>query len=103
VGGVENDRFPTPTTREHTMSTSADLLVARADHDRRLELAGMDPYGRRTKAVRRLDHGRPAARQPIAGHPLALFVARLVGRAGNSGAGDARRGGSVVTGRPRHP
>ncbi|HET9020881.1 MAG TPA: hypothetical protein VFN34_03275 [Ornithinibacter sp.] len=84
------------------MSTSADLLVARADYDRRLELAGVDPYGRRTTADRRLDHGRRAARQPVAGHPLALFVARLVGRAADAGARDARRG-PVVSGRPRHP
>jgi hypothetical protein len=73
------------------MSTSADLMVAQADYDRRLELAGVDLRGRRHHADRRLGHGRSADRQPLASHPLAAFVARLVGRT------------PAVTGRPRHP
>jgi hypothetical protein len=85
------------------MTTSADLMVARADYDRRLELAGVDLHGRRHHADRRLGHGSPATRPPLASHPLAAFVARLVGRTGSGATARPRSGGAAVTGRPRHP
>lgn len=85
------------------MSTSADLMVARADYDRRLELAGVDPHGRRHHADRRLGHGRSTAQPPLGTHPLAAFVARLVGRTGSGGGARQQQGGVAVTGRPRHP
>jgi hypothetical protein len=85
------------------MSTSADLMVARADYDRRLELAGVDLREQRHHADRRLGHGRPTTSVPLASHPLAAFVARLVGRPGTTGAVRPQPSGSTVTGRPRHP
>ena len=85
------------------MSTSADLMVARADYDRRLELAGVDLREQRHHADRRLGHGRPATSVPLASHPLAAFVARLVGRTGPGAAARPQQGGAAVTGRPRHP
>jgi len=85
------------------MSTSADLMVAQADYDRRLELAGVDLHDRGHHADRRLDHGRPTDRVPLASHPLAAFVARLVGRTGSGGAARPQQGGPAATGRLRHP
>jgi hypothetical protein len=58
------------------MSTYADPLVVNAEIDRRFELAGLDPRDRHHHAVRDLPS------PPLAAHPLAAFVARLVGGRG---------------------
>jgi hypothetical protein len=50
-----------------------------AEIERRFELAGVDPYDRHHHVDRRLDHGRPVSPAKPAHHPLASFVARLVG------------------------
>ena len=54
------------------MNTYADPLVVNAEIDRRFELAGLDPRDRHHHAA--LDLPTP----PLAAHPLAAFVARLV-------------------------
>lgn len=85
------------------MSTSADLMVARVDYERRLELAGVDLHDRRHHAEHRLGHGRPGSQQGLATHPLAAFVARLVGGAGRAPRNRSRQGAPAVAGTPRHP
>lgn len=74
------------------MSIHADPLFIKAEVERRLELAGVT-----------LDGREPVARRsPVTVHPLAGFVARLVG--GRSGGVPTRRTTRpVATRRPRHP
>jgi hypothetical protein len=57
----------------------ANPQFVNAEIERRFELAGIDPYDRHHHADRRLDHGRPVSPAKPAHHPLASFVARIVG------------------------
>ena len=75
------------------MNIYADQLNVQAEIDRRLELRGVDPQHRHDDAWHR--HRRPPV--PSRPHPLASFVARLVG-----GRQTAARGG-VTTGAPVAP
>ena len=54
------------------MNTYADPLAVNAEIDRRFELAGLDPRDPHHHGVRELPS------PPLAAHPLAAFVARLV-------------------------
>lgn len=80
------------------MNVHADTLVVRAEVDRRLELAGVDPHGRNDHGWHR--HEVPA--RPFATHPLAAFVARLVGGVEGTAPVGARTGAPMASGRPRH-
>lgn len=73
------------------MSIHADPLFVTAEVERRLELAGIHRDGH--------PHDAPA---PLALHPLAAVVARLV-RSRDRAAARRTRTGSVATRRPRHP
>ncbi|WP_392542017.1 hypothetical protein [Oryzobacter telluris] len=73
------------------MSIHADPLFITAEVERRLELAGVHRDGHH--------HDAPA---PLALHPLALVVARLVRGRGRT-ASSRPAPGPVATRRPRHP
>ena len=78
------------------MSIYTDPMVVQTEIDRRFELAGVDPSDRHAY------HHSELARRPLGTHPLAAFVARLVGGPVTPSTG--RRGGSsVAAGQPRHP
>ncbi len=80
------------------MSLYIDTNVVHAEIDRKYELAGVDPRDHHDTDGTR--HGRPLL--PLAAHPLAAFVARLVGGSANPGGRSRRAAGQVDTGRPRH-
>ena len=83
---------PGATEKERTVSIHADPLFIRAEVERRLELAGVPRDGRDPATL-------PA---PVTVHPLAGFVARLVG--GRTGGSPTRRAPrALATRRPRHP
>ena len=83
---------PETTEKESTVSIHADPLFINAEVERRLELAGVTREGRDPVTPRR----------PTSVHPLAGFVARLVG-GGSGGAPVRRTTRPVATRRPRHP
>ncbi len=61
------------------MSINEDPMTIRADLERRLELAGVDPYDRHGHDLHRHALQRHRVRAPALGvHPLAAFVTRLV-------------------------
>jgi hypothetical protein len=74
----------------------ADPISVQAEINRRFELAGVDPHHRHDDGHR---HEVPS--RPIIAHPLAAFVARLVG--GSASPSPASRRGASAHGRPRHP
>ena len=81
------------------MSIYTDPMVVQTEIDRRFELAGVDPHVRNSHHT---SHLRDLPARPLGSHPLAAFVARLVG--GGATPSPQRSGrGSVVAGRPRHP
>lgn len=80
------------------MSLYVDTNVVHAEIDRKYELAGVDPRDHHDHDRHRLD--LPV--RPLGAHPLAAFVARLVG-APAAPRDRARRGARVAAGRPRHP
>ncbi len=77
------------------MNTYIDSTV-RAEIDRRLELAGVDPSDRHAY------HRFEVSGRPLGIHPVAAFFARLVGGSAPSLAGRRTRS-AVAAGRPRHP
>ena len=80
------------------MSLYTDTTIVQADIDRRYELAGVDRHD-----THHHDHHRyDLPSRPLGAHPLASFVARLLGPATPS-RNRARRGTPVAAGRPRHP
>ena len=81
------------------MSLYTDTTIVQADIDRRYELAGVDRHD--THHHDRHRHDLPV--RPLGSHPLAAFVARLVGGSATPSRNGAQRSTSVVTGRPRHP
>ena len=82
------------------MSLYTDNNVVQADIDRRYELAGVDRHDTHHHDRHRYD----LPTRPLGAHPLAAFVARLVGGPRRpSRTARSRRGTPVVTGRPRHP
>ena len=80
------------------MSLYTDQMTVQTEIDRRYELAGVDRHA--THDHDRHRHDLPT--RPLGAHPLAAFVARLLGPA-TSSRNRARRSGGVVAGRPRHP
>jgi hypothetical protein len=75
------------------MTIHADPLFIAAEVERRLELAGID----------RCSHHRgDVSHRPLAAHPLAVFVARLVVRRHHDEA-TRRAARGLDHGRPRHP
>ena len=80
------------------MSLYTDTNVVQAEIDRRFELAGVDPDNRHDHDR----HGRDLPTRPLGAHPLAAFVARLVGSA-SPAKGRSRSAATVAAGRPRHP
>lgn len=81
------------------MSLYIDNNVVQADIDRRYELAGVDRHD--TAHHDRHRHDLPA--RPLALHPLAAWVARLVGGPATSTRQRSQHSSSVSAGRPRHP
>ena len=81
------------------MSIYTDPMVVQTEIDRRFELAGVDPYVRDSNHT---SHVRDLPARPLGAHPLAAFVARLVG--GGAAPSTKRSGrGTAVASRPRHP
>ena len=81
------------------MSLYTDTNVVQAEIDRRFELAGVDI--RDTHNHDRHRNDLPA--RPLGAHPLAAFVARLVGGPAAPPRGRSGRATTVASGRPRHP
>ena len=81
------------------MSLYTDNNVVRAEIDRRFELAGVDPY---LRDHHHHSHVRDLPARPLGAHPLAAFVARLVGGPSTPTAARSRRS-APAAGRPRHP
>jgi len=81
------------------VSFAIDTNVIQAEIDRRFELAGVDLHD----TTHRSRHGSGLPSRPLGAHPLAAFVARLVG--GGSTPRTARSGRTprMAPGRPRHP
>ena len=78
------------------MNLYIDSNVVQADIDRRYELAGVDRHDT-------AHHDRPdLPARPLGLHPLAAFVARLVGGPAAPSRHHAQPS-STVAGRPRHP
>jgi hypothetical protein len=82
------------------MSIYTDPMVVQTEIDRRFELAGVDPYVRNSHHT---SHVRDLPVRPLGAHPLAAFVARLLGGPSTRSQGGARPGTPVASGRPRHP
>ncbi len=81
------------------MSLYTDTTIVQADIDRRYELAGVDRHDTHHHGRHRYD----LPTRPLGAHPLAAFVARLLGGPTRTSQGGARRGTPVAAGRPRHP
>lgn len=81
------------------MSLYIDNNVVQADIDRRYELAGVERHDTHAHDWHRED--RPA--RSLALHPVAAWVARLVGGPATPSRRDAQRTTTVAAGRPRHP
>ena len=81
------------------MSLYTDPMIVQAEIDRRFELAGVDPYGRHHHD----HHRRDLPTRPLGAHPLAAFVARLVGGRQGSASTARPRPTVVPSGMPRHP
>jgi hypothetical protein len=92
--GGRRQGAPAGTEKEKTMSIYTDPMTVQAEIDRRYELAGVD----RNDTHHHDRHRYDVPTRPLGTHPLAAFVARLVG-------GVATRPGrrTAATGRPRHP
>ena len=82
------------------MSLYTDPMVVQTEIDRRFELAGVDPDAPPTTTTAHR-HDLPA--RPLGAHPLAAFVARLLGGPATPSRSGARRSTPVAAGRPRHP
>jgi hypothetical protein len=80
------------------MSLYIDSNVVQAEMDRRYELAGVD----RNDTQHHDRHRYDLPTRPLGAHPLAAFVARLLGPATPS-RNRSRRSTPVAAGRPRHP
>ena len=80
------------------MSLYTDQMTVQTDIDRRYELAGVDRHDTHNHDRHRYD--LPV--RPLGAHPLAAFVARLLGPATPS-RNRSRRSAPVAAGRPRHP
>jgi len=76
------------------VSLYTDTNIVQADIDRRYELAGVD---------RNDTHHHDLPTRPLGAHPLAAWVARLVGGPATPSRRQSRQGSPVATGRPRHP
>ncbi len=81
------------------MSLYIDTNVVQAEIDRRYELAGVDPYARNPHHH---SHVRDLPARPLGLHPLAAFVARLVGGSTRPSRSSAQRSTPVAAGHPRH-
>ena len=81
------------------MSLYTDISTVQADIDRRYELAGVD----RNDTHHHDRHRYDLPTRPLGAHPLAAWVARLVGGPATPSRKPSRQGTPVVTGRPRHP
>ncbi|HET7821277.1 MAG TPA: hypothetical protein VFL10_07100 [Ornithinibacter sp.] len=81
------------------MSLYTDTTIVQADIDRRYELAGVDRHDTHHHDRHRYD----LPTRPLGAHPLAAFVARLLGGPTSTSRRGARRGTPVAAGRPRHP
>ena len=81
------------------MSLYIDQMFVQTEIDRRYELAGVDRHDTHHHERHRYD--LPV--RPIGAHPLAAFVARLVGGSPTPSRKRSQRSTPVVTGRPRHP
>jgi hypothetical protein len=81
------------------VSLYTDQMTVQTDIDRRYELAGVDRHATHDHDRHRYD--LPV--RPLGAHPLAAFVARLVG--GSATPSRKRPGATtpVAAGRPRHP
>ena len=81
------------------MSLYTDTNVVQAEINRRFELAGVDIRDTHNHDRHRLD--LPA--RPLGAHPLAAFVARLVGGPASPTRARSGRATTVASGQPRHP
>jgi len=81
------------------MSLYIDQMFVQTEIDRRYELAGVDRHDTHHHERHRYD--LPV--RPIGAHPLAAFVARLLGGPSTRTRGGARRSTPAVVDRPRHP
>ena len=81
------------------MSLYIDNNVVQADIERRFELAGVDVHD----TTHRARHGSDLPARPLGAHPLAAFVARLVGGGSTPARARSGRTAGVASGRPRHP
>ena len=81
------------------MSLYTDQMTVQTDIDRRYELAGVDRHDTHHHDRHRYD----LPTRPLGAHPLAAWVARLVGGPATPSRKRSRQGTPVVTGRPRHP
>ena len=81
------------------MSIYTDPMTVQTEVDRRLELAGVDPYDRHHVD----QHRRALPARPLAAHPLAAFVARLVGGRDTSARAARPQCAGVTPGLSRHP
>jgi len=90
---------PTDTEKEKTVSLYTDQMTVQTDIDRRYELAGVDRHDTHNHDRHRYD----LPTRPLGAHPLAAFVARLVGGSATPSRKHTQRSAPVVTGRPRHP
>ena len=82
------------------MSIYTDPMVVQTEIDRRFELAGVDPYVRDSHHT---SHVRDLPARPLGAHPLAAFVARLVGGGSTPSRNRVQRSTTVAAGAPRHP
>ena len=83
------------------MSIYTDPMTVQTEIDRRFELAGVDPYSRHDHDHDR--HRRDLPSRPLAAHPLAAFVARLVGGPQGSTPASGPRATAVACSTSRHP
>ena len=81
------------------MSLYIDNNVVQAEIDRRYELAGVDIHD----TTHRSRHGSDLPSRSLAIHPLAAFIARLVGGSDTRRTSRSHPDAQAVTGRPRHP
>jgi hypothetical protein len=81
------------------MSLYTDPMIVQTDIDRRYELAGVSRKDTHNHDRHRYDLPVRA----LGAHPLAAFVARLLGGHSTPSRGGTRRSTPVTAGRPRHP
>ena len=82
------------------MSIYTDPMVVQTEIDRRFELAGVDPHVRNSHHA---SHVRDLPARPLGAHPLAAFVARLVGGSATPSRNRVQRSTAMAAGAPRHP